>query len=1382
MSEFSHSLAVIVGIDQYSHGLNPLGTAVNDAKAIAHQLEKEHGYQVLLRVNQQATLAMLKHLLADVLPQQVQPESRLLFYFAGHGIALNGESGPEGYLIPQDAKLASLDSYLAMTELQSALSKLPCRHFLGILDCCFAGAFRWASTRDITPVPKLIHKERYDRFIQDPAWQVITSSAYDQQSLDSLVVNSERGVRGHHSPFAQALIEALSGQADLYPPSVGDKPAGDGVITATELYVYLREQVEPATTAQHLRQTPSIWPLAKHDKGEYIFLSPHHALNLPPAPKLDRSQNPYRGLEPFEAQHSELFFGREQLIENLSRAVAQQPITVVVGASGSGKSSLVKAGLIPKLERTKTDSWKMIETIRPSELSFQKANGLQQTEALMRHIASQCKQHPAQKLLLVIDQVEELITLGLSSDRRTKFLNELSKAVSSYPNLRLVLTLRADFEPQFQESALSPYWSKARFVIPSMSRAELREAIVQPASAKVLFFESEDPNYPLVEQLIDEIADTPGALPLLSFTLSELYLKYLERQTIASSSGEIIARSLTESDYRALGGVTRSLTQRADSEYQKLVQQDPKYAGTIKNVMLRMVSVGGAQIARRSVPLSEFVYPPPENARVQTAIECFLSARLLVKGTDSQGVAYVEPAHDALVLGWQKLLNWKSTEETTLVLQRQLTPAATEWELRQQPMAENKRWQTNLISVLQSIDKSCYSLEHRLSELYSRLSNRLRMQAKRHSAAAVRQNRAASQRFLWHTSPYLDVFQETLKTNSDRLNQLETAFLQESLLVRRRTLSWRWRLAIALILGLSGLVVIILLGQRRALINQISASRSSAEANFQAGQQLLAFEDSLRAGQAFNHPILRLLQPHTELKEQVRGTLQKAVYSVSERNRLDANPGTTRSSLSADGALIVSAGDADVIAVWNKQGRKQLEWDAQQGRVLSIRLSPDGKTIATAGEDSTVRLWDLTGRAIATLQGHQGPIRDIRFSPDGQLLVSASTDRTVRVWNVSTQETAVVLTGHRNEVWSAAFSPDSRQIVSAAADGTFRLWTQQGRQIRQVQARQGVLHSVEFSTDGQRIATAGQDGDIKLWDASRGRLLSTLSGHQGLIWDITFSADDKQIVSAAGDSTVRLWPVSNTSRRNISASEVLQSHQGPVRNASFSADSRSLATSGDDGTIRLWSLENLATAVSSERFQPQNPNQVAVTSPDGQQAAIAQEDGTILLQSRTDSDTTNEQTAQLVGHLGAVQAVAFSSDSLQLASAGKDGTVRLWNLKDTQQQAVFQIYSVATSAVAFSPKEALLISGDEAGNIQLWNLDTKQQFASWQAHKGAAVRSITVSADGDSITTVGDDETAYVWSLSDFDELQEIGCSLLQDYLNREKADADSTRDRNICR
>ncbi|MGH7601141.1 MAG: caspase family protein, partial [bacterium] len=287
---FGQHHAFIIGIDKYEQ-VSPLQTAVNDARKLAEVLKEQQHFrepEPTLLLN--AKGEEIRHLL-KILPEKVGEKDRVLFYFAGHGIAADGEDGPAGYLVPADADPTDVKTFIPMEDLHQQLDALPCRHLLLILDCCFSGAFKWSSQHRAigTLMPKKIFKERFDRFIRDLAWQVITSAASDQKALDVLrgeglrgKVTGDRGVKkspeGAHSPFALALFEGLKGEADI---KVGQE--GDGVITATELYAYIRDQIEPATIkeSQKLRQTPGFFPLRKHDKGEFIFLHPRHRLNLP---------------------------------------------------------------------------------------------------------------------------------------------------------------------------------------------------------------------------------------------------------------------------------------------------------------------------------------------------------------------------------------------------------------------------------------------------------------------------------------------------------------------------------------------------------------------------------------------------------------------------------------------------------------------------------------------------------------------------------------------------------------------------------------------------------------------------------------------------------------------------------------------------------------------------------------------------------------------------------------------------------------------------------------------------------------------------------------------------------------------------------------------
>jgi hypothetical protein len=532
-----------------------------------------------------------------------------------------------------------------MVDLNQALSTLPCRHMLVILDCCFAGALRWASPRDLILARTNLHRERYEWFIHDAAWQAIASAAHDQKALD-IAAGQPLGARDQatlHSPFAEALIDGLTGLADL---RSADQP-GDGVITATELLVYLRDRLMPLPGSGRPRQTPMLWPLPKHDKGEFVFLVPGRDLDLPPAPPLDSKANPWLGLQTYDSSQSELFFGRRSFSEALLARVLRDPLVVVTGPSGIGKSSLVRAGLLPRLKNLPI----VPIIVRPGPAPFAalaaalRGEGRADIEeqALRTDPMSLSKwfaEHHDQQFLLIIDQAEELITQNRDTTIQNGFLALIENALSQeglpaeihhfaeadaraaieamgYTKvtvlqeddsgvwrataekddkpveaafefrrlpLRVALTVRSEFEPQFAQSPLDKRWTASRSLVPRMTQDELRRVIEGPASVKVIRFESAA----LVDQLVNEVVEMPGALPVLSFALSQMYKNFIERR-----GGD---RALTFLDYDALqGGVTGSLRASAN---EVVDAADEKQRETARRVLERFVSLEAGAFAK----------------------------------------------------------------------------------------------------------------------------------------------------------------------------------------------------------------------------------------------------------------------------------------------------------------------------------------------------------------------------------------------------------------------------------------------------------------------------------------------------------------------------------------------------------------------------------------------------------------------------------------------------------------------------------------------------------------------------------------------------------------------------------------------------------------
>jgi WD40 repeat protein/energy-coupling factor transporter ATP-binding protein EcfA2 len=1301
MSSFARNLACVIGVNTYRNGISSLQNAVNDAKRLIEILRDQHGYYVWDCLDESASLDNIHELLSKTLLQEIKSNDRLLFYFAGHGIALNGDDGPEGYLIPQDGVLGDTKTYLPMRQLQEYITLLPCRHFLGILDCCFAGAFRWSSTRDLSATPSVIHKERYDRFVTDYAWQVITSAASDQKALDSLVLNSERGQIGNHSPFASALFDALEGAADVYPRSTNNKQSGDGVITATELYLYLRDRVETGTEGLNQRQTPAIWTLSKHDKGEYIFLTPGHELNLPPAPPLDESKNPYRGLQAFNEENASLFFGRSALVDKLHEAVKNNRLTTVLGASGSGKSSLVKAGLIPKLRKCTQDNWLILAPIRPGEAPIKALNDAleavkirpvqQQQKSLADSIGIWARSNPDSKLLLFIDQSEELITLCKDEEEREAFLKLIANALITYPTkLRVLLTLRSDFEPQLREAGLKYIptalnfgntvfknnWQTGRFIVPAMSRAELREAIEKPIETRVMYF---DPHN-LVDDLIDEVAGMPGALPLLSFALSELYLKYLRRQREAEIYGDTIERSITLEDYKEIGGVIQSLTARADLEYNALVEKDSNYEHIIKHVMLRMVALGG-ELARRKVPLSELEYPKNIQELVNNFIKEFCEAILLVSGTDTEGISFIEPAHDALVRGWQKLRTWLQ-QEKSLGLQRRLTPAALEWKSNQHT------------------------------------------------------------KFLWYNDPYLDVLEVVLQSkNKNWLNQVEIEFVQRSINQRQRKTRLRQFAIGGAFLFVFGVAEIQRIQTQNAEIQNLALSSQTL---FSSNRQLDALINGIKAGTALKNAFwIGWFGIGNDTQAQVLNALQQTVYWMKESNRLEEHQSPVYSvRFSPNNRIIASAGNDRSIILWNRKGQiiaKRLV--GHKEKVNSIDFSRNGNILASASSDGTIKLWNLKdveesnttkSKKITSFQtltgkyGHTKKVNSVSFNANGEILASGSSDGNIKLWKTSNGK--LIKTFPRlpknAEIQTINFNKDGTVIASGSNDGIVRLWNLNGQVVKSFANHNNEVVDVDFSHDGKLLASAGFDNKVNIWEwkVDSDKPIKTLSSRDNQIYNVKFSPDDKTLAFGGSNNFIKLFNIEYLD--DVLETDTLKGHSKDIYSIHFSPDGKTIASASADGNVRLWNLKpsqmiyanpTKKTISLKGKITPGQEFTVLEAHQDKINSLTFISQDKILASASSDKNIIlwhlNPGTSMtiLTGHQRSVGNIKLSPNNIMLASASADGTVKIWNLAERKEMARLPKFNKDIYSINFHPDSNIITSADSGASVRLWSLDNCQK-------------------------------------------------------------------------
>lgn len=1415
--DFEHSLALVIGINAYSNGISALTTPVNDAKQVARILYEKHQYATHLLVDG-VTLARLSAIFEQALPQLVGAQDRLLVYFAGHGLAMDGDDGPAGYLVVQDSRVDDRLSFLPMTDLHRWLSALSCRHLLVVLDCCFAGAFRWAGTRHLTPLPDVLHKQRYDRFIQSPAWQVLTSAAYDQTALDLLAGDAKRGMvqaaTESHSPFAQAFLHALAGAGDLAP-----KGGGDGVITATELYMYLRDTVEIRADSQaNHPQTPGLWPLRKHDKGEYIFLAPGHVLNLPPAPDLTAENNPYRGLQPYERRHAKLFFGRGQQVGQLATVVQRNPLTVVLGASGTGKSSLVKAGLLPYLQPEEADGqataslWHILGPIRPGDsplraldnalkelavadvaadgrtASLDPAGSALDSPARNR-IEPWVAPHPGQRLLLVVDQFEELITLCRDAAEREQFQQRLAEMLRDRADaIRVILTLRTDFETQFADSALAPYWQAGRYVVPPMTQADLRAVIEGPASERVLHFEPPE----LVDTLIDEVIQTPGALPLLSFTLSEMYIAY-----VMSGSDN---RALTQAHYDKLGGVIGSLRTRATQEYEQL--PDDAHRATMRRIMLRMVSTEGGELARRRVPLSELEYADAqENERVAAVLDRLIQARLVVRDSaelDDEGTLspYVEPAHDALVRAWDKLLNWQQEAEAYLPIQWRLTQAAKTWE------RANDADQTGLL----------WDNDPGLPQLLPHIFEQ----------SGVLGAIWGAVRSLW--------LSDEGKGSPDWLNQLESEFIRRSLkrrvTIRRRTVA----ITLAVMVGLAGLA---LFARRQAIENKSVALASSAQQAIQNKDHDLAIALGLAAidmrdppQPAVNALAAAAFAPGTQvppfaehrapvvavalspdgrtavsaaedgtvlvwdvqtrkIAHRLDGTqiapVNKAVYSPTEAKAL---LGLTDGSLlvwdTAGGEILhrLQAHDAPISAVATSADGRQalvgdrdgrlLLWDLNRGAELgqlvgrdgealpgitAAAFSRDGKNALAGMANGQVRLWDLaSGAERLRIEWRDEPVLMVAFGPDDSYIFSGYADRAVRVWNVETGAATAgfSLTEHTQGVGVMAVAPDSTTLASGAWDGSVLLWgrPEVGGLICSFVGHRAPVVSLAYSQDGRHALSGSRDGTVRLWDVSGPTLMQRFwvgplrrprnqINTIDTVDHIAVETMHHRVLSAAFDAVVLL---------NADTGEALQLflvEPDYLAGVAFGLGGETVLI-GQQGYVGLWSVETgqelhrypVAAAKSGQ------PIRMRVGS-DGRTVFAAFQDGTM---GAWEIETGRPLWEEYRVPQERLWGVAFSPDGRYAVSAHEDKSVVLWELQTGQEIRRFVGHDDAVYDAAFSADGKTLLTASADRRVILWDVATGKPLRRFEGHS-LPVRTVAFGPDGNTILSGSEDRTVRVWNI-----------------------------------
>ncbi len=1309
--------AVVIGINEYDN-LNHLKKPANDAEAIGKLLKNKGYFKVTYLPGKlcidNSGVVEFEELKKEITTLFNRETETALLFFAGH-VFLDDN---EGFIAASNTNPNKLDTAISFKWLADVLQNSKVHQQIVFIDACFSGQFLYYLKSSTT---------HHDRCF-------ITSTRDDEEALDQGLLT-------------QALLNCLD-----YTKQAKDTPW----VTNDNLKQLLDDHNK---TAEGWQQFQIL------NTGQPIVLTNQAFEN-----KIYTGECPYKGLNYFDnkPEDARYFKGRSKLTNELLEKIKDTNFLAVLGASGNGKSSVVRAGLLYQLP--KTQICKILPVITPTAEPLKAlANVINMPAEQLSHFINQTE---TERIVLVIDQFEEVFSLCKDDKQREQFFKTLLEATERQDNkFCLVVVMRADFLDKCSHYVnLAEKIQDHQSIITPMTKEELEEAIVEPTKLVGLQIEPK-----LVSEMLVDVKGESGSLPLLQYALTELYKKCAAD------------RFLSLSAYTELGQIKGTLEKRANAIYKGLSEEEQKVS---KLIFLELIELTELKYTKRQVSIKQL-----ENLQalkpelLHQVIQKLVKANLVVTDkSKEQQVSVVNIAHEALIQHWEQLHHWAESYSDALIRKRDIDAAAEEWKAHK----KNKKylWETAKLATAEDYNKN-YAEKVSLSNLaqeFVQNSINYRKKKRNHLIAILTLVFFALAGFAFYANQQQKIAEEQ-RIEADR--QRDAAKLAQSKAEQSEQIIKKQAQ--------------ITLREKLGAQSVVATHLPNAANGYYEHALLLAVQAFKEKDTGITRSnLLRVLQAKNKPNLYLYGHL-KPVVSLA---------------FSPDDKIGASAANDNMILLWNIDTGKRLAvlFDDSYSYYDSLAFSPDGKILASGSNDTTITFWDIGTRKILgkALSAEKG-LTNLAFSPDGNILASSSSNYSnskVQLWNVKTRTLQGELLGHSPSKFlslnyiDVTFSPDGNTIASAGSqDKVIWLWNVETKKqvAKLLHEDDSRFYNITFSPDGNLLASRNRK-NIILWDVKNRKIFGKTSLYGQYVNlqvnysnSLSFSADGNNFVFFDINS-VRWWhvdrmeqlsqsllldqndswrtmafspygnrfaySVSNnrktdnsvklfrSTRKNLKHDYVLKLYEKYWKKVVFSPDGNTLAST-DDKSIILWDLKNKTTIAKLN--EDDGSIECLTFSPNGKTIVYGTSTGHIHLWDVNTKKPTGKFLTHNSGY--AVNSVIFSPDGKTIASGSMDTTVILWDVETRKQLGKpLSGLSGPVYSLSYSPDGNILASGNGYGTIIFWDINKRKHIGELlAAHHFNAVKSVAFSPDGKTIAAWNDQGLVKLW---DFDTRKQLGESL----------------------